>query len=302
MKDPGRAFGPASADRLSYLIITPARNEEAFLEMTVQSVISQTVLPKRWIIVSDGSTDRTDEIARKYSSQYDWIEWIRMSEHDDRQFAAKVHCFRAGYQRVKELEFDIVGNLDADLSFEPDYFAYLLEKFSLNPELGVAGTPFVEDSSSAYDYRFTNIEHVSGACQLFRRECFESIGGYTPIKGGGIDWVAVTTARMKGWKTRTFTDKTIRHHRKMGTGKASPLGARYRLGRQDYYLGNHPLWQVLRMFYQMKSKPFVIGGLVLFWGYAAAGLQRRKRPVPEELVAFIRREQIERLWKKSRLR
>jgi len=302
MKDPARAPHPVAADRLSYVLITPARNEEAFLEETIRSVISQTVLPKRWVIVSDGSTDRTDEIARKYSSQYAWIEWIRMPEHADRQFAAKVHCFRAGYQRVKDLEFDIVGNLDADLSFEPDYIEYLLDKFSQNPDLGVAGTPFLEDSSSPYDYRFTNIEHVSGACQLFRRECFESIGGYAPIKGGGIDWVAVTTARMKGWKTRTFADKTIRHHRKMGTGKAKPLGARYSLGQQDYYLGNHPLWQVLRMFYQMKYKPFVIGGLILFWGYAAAGLQRRKRPVPEELVAFIRREQIERLWKKSRLR
>jgi glycosyltransferase involved in cell wall biosynthesis len=302
MNDPGRAPDPVAVTRLSYALITPARNEEVFLEKTIQSVISQTVLPKRWIIVSDGSTDRTDEIARKYSSQYNWIELVRMPEHDDRQFAAKVHSFRAGYQRIKDLDFDIVGNLDADLSFEPDYIEYLLEEFSRNPELGVAGTPFVEDSSSTYDYRFTNIEHVSGACQLFRRECFESIGGYIPIKGGGIDWVAVTTARMKGWKTRTFTDKTIRHHRKMGTGKANPLGARYSLGRQDYYLGNHPLWQVLRMFYQMKYKPFVIGGLFLVLGYAAAGLQRRKKPVPEELVAFIRREQIERLWKKSRLR
>jgi len=302
MNDSGRARDPVAADRLSYALITPARNEEAFLEMTIRSVLAQTVLPKRWIIISDGSTDRTDEIARKYSSRHNWIELVRMPEHDDRQFAAKVHCFRAGYQRIKDLEFDIVGNLDADLSFEPDYIEYLLDKFSQNPDLGVAGTPFVEDSSSTYDYRFTNIEHVSGACQLFRRKCFESIGGYTPIKGGGIDWVAVTTARMKGWKTRTFTDKSIYHHRKMGTGKANPLGARYSLGRQDYYLGNHPLWQIFRMFYQMKYKPFVIGGLVLFWGYAAAGLQRRKRPVPEELVAFIRREQIERLWKKTRLR
>jgi len=301
MSDPSKPSGRA-ADPPSYVLITPARNEEAFLEGTIRSVVSQTVLPKRWVIVSDGSTDRTDEIAREYCSRHGWMELVRRPEHADRQFAAKVHCFRAGYNRVKDLEFDIVGNLDADLTFEPDYIAYLLDKFSRNPRLGVAGTPFVEGESSAYDYRFTNIEHVSGACQLFRRECFESIGGYTPIKGGGIDWVAVTTARMKGWTTRTFTDKTIRHHRTMGTGKARPLGARYSLGRQDYYLGNHPLWQVFRTFYQMKYKPYVVGGLALFWGYAAAGLQRRKRPVPDELVAFIRREQVERLWKKTRLR
>ena len=297
--------GPSTASaagRLSYVLVTPARNEEAFLENTIRSVIAQTVVPKRWVIVSDGSTDRTDEIARHYAVQHSWMELIRMPEHADRQFAAKVHCFRAGYERVRDLEFDIVGNLDADLTFEPDYVEYLLAKFSENPRLGVAGTPFVEGPSSTYDYRFTNIEHVSGACQLFRRECFESIGGYTPIKGGGIDWVAVTTARMKGWQTRTFTEKTLRHHRIMGTGRASRLGARYSLGQQDYYLGNHPLWQLSRMFYQMKFRPYIVGGLALFWGYAIAGLQRRKKPVPEELVTFIRREQIERLREKARLR
>ena len=218
---------------ISYVLITPARNEEAYIEETINSVIMQTQLPLRWIIVSDGSTDRTDEIARAYSARHAWIEVIRMPEHDDRQFAAKVHSFNAGYRRIAGLEFDIVGNLDADLSFEPDHFEYLLGKFSRDPELGVAGTPFVEDSSSSYDYRYTNIEHVSGACQLFRRKCFKSIGGYVPIKGGGIDWVAVTTARMKGWKTRTFTERRVYHHRKMGTGKASLLGARYSLGRQD---------------------------------------------------------------------
>jgi len=292
----------SAAGRLSYVLVTPARNEEAFLENTIRSVIAQTVVPKRWVIVSDGSTDRTDEIARHYAVQHSWMELIRMPEHADRQFAAKVHCFRAGYERVRDLEFDIVGNLDADLTFEPDYVEYLLAKFSENPRLGVAGTPFVEGPSSTYDYRFTNIEHVSGACQLFRRECFESIGGYTPIKGGGIDWVAVTTARMKGWQTRTFTEKTLRHHRIMGTGRASRLGARYSLGQQDYYLGNHPLWQLSRMFYQMKFRPYIVGGLALFWGYAIAGLQRRKKPVPEELVAFIRREQIERLREKARVR
>jgi len=292
----------SAAGRLSYVLVTPARNEEAFLENTIRSVIAQTVVPKRWVIVSDGSTDRTDEIARHYAVQHSWMELIRMPEHADRQFAAKVHCFRAGYERVRDLEFDIVGNLDADLTFEPDYVEYLLAKFSENPRLGVAGTPFMEGPSSTYDYRFTNIEHVSGACQLFRRECFESIGGYTPIKGGGIDWVAVTTARMKGWQTRTFTEKTLRHHRIMGTGRASRLGARYSLGQQDYYLGNHPLWQLSRMFYQMKFRPYIVGGLALFWGYAIAGLQRRKKPVPEELVAFIRREQIERLREKARVR
>jgi GT2 family glycosyltransferase len=159
----------------------------------------------------------------------------------------------------------------------------------------VAGTPFIEDASQHYDYRFTNIEHVSGACQLFRRECFEAIGGYLPIKGGGIDWVAVTTARMKGWKTRTFTEKTIFHHRTMGTGKGNILMARFRLGKEDYYEGSHPLWELFRATYQMKFSPLVLGGLFIFSGYLAAFLQGMDRPVSPELIAFYRKEQMQRL-------
>lgn len=222
-----------------YILITPARNEEAFIEQTIKSVVGQTILPLKWVIVSDGSTDRTDEIVRGYLPANPWIDFIRMPEHGDRQFAAKVQCFSAGYENVKGLDFDIIGNLDADISFDKEYFKFLMDQFTEDSRLGVAGTPDVEDGKH-YDYRFTNIEHVSGACQLFRRSCFEEIGGYAPIKGGGIDWVAVNTARMKGWKTRTFTDKTCLHHRKIGTGNTSPTMTWYRQGRKDYFLGNHP--------------------------------------------------------------
>ncbi len=284
-----------SNKKLSYVLITPACNEEAYIEGTIQSVISQTVLPERWVIVSDGSTDRTDDIVKRYLANNPWMELIRMPEHRDRHFAAKVNSFNAGYEKVKDLQYDIIGNLDADLSFEKDYIEFLLEKFILYPELGVAGTPFIEDSSEQYDYNFTNIEHVSGACQLFRRECFEEIGGYTPIKGGGIDWVAVTTARMKGWRTRTFTEKTIFHHRKMGTGKGNILSARFRLGKEDYYEGSHPLWEVLRAFYQMQFSPFIVGGLFIFLGYTTAFLQRMERPIPAELIGFYQKEQMQRL-------
>ena len=278
----------------AYLLITPARNEGAYIEKTIKSVISQTILPKRWIIVSDGSTDRTDEIVRRYEQRYDWIELVRRPEHMDRQFAAKVHCFNAGYEKVKDIEYDIIGNLDADISFDADYFEFLLAKFAERPKLGVGGTPFVEGLES-YDYRFTNIEHVSGACQLFRRECFEEIGGYIPIKGGGIDWAAVTTARMKGWETRTFTEKNCFHHKKLGTGSNGALMAIFKHGQKDYFLGGHPVWEVFRACYQMKSRPFIISGLLLLSGYAWAYLRRVERPVSNDLVRFIRREQMHRL-------
>ena len=280
--------------QLKYALITPAYNEEAYIEKTIQSVITQTVLPEKWVIVSDGSTDRTDEIVEQYLAANTWIELVRRSEHSDRQFAAKVHAFNAGYEKLNGLQYDIVGNLDADISFEKDYIEFLLEKFEQITELGVAGTPFVEGSSH-YDYRFTNIEHVSGACQLFRRKCFEQIGGYTPIKGGGIDWVAVTSARMKGWQTRTFTEKTCFHHREMGTGGTSTLNARFKLGKEDYYLGGHPLWALFRAFYQMKSKPYIIGGLILLAGHTWSFIRRVQRPISKELIKFHRKEQLTRL-------
>jgi len=278
----------------SYVLITPARNEEVNIERLIQSVILQIVLPAKWVIVSDGSTDRTDEIVQQYLKENSWIELLRMPEHKDRHFAAKVNCFNAGYKKVKNLQYDIIGNLDADISFEEDYFKFLLNKFAEIPELGVAGTPFVEGSGH-YDYRFTNIEHVSGACQLFRRECYEEIGGYIPIEGGGIDWTAVTTARMKGWKTLTFTEKFCFHHRKMGTGNSNQFFKWFRHGKKDYYLGGHPLWQIFRSVYQMKSKPYLIGGLLLMIGYTWALIRNVERPIPKDLILFHRQEQLTRL-------
>ncbi|MGD0236929.1 MAG: glycosyltransferase family 2 protein [Syntrophorhabdales bacterium] len=286
----------STGNSLIYVLITPARNEEGNIGNTIESVISQTVLPKKWVIVSDGSTDRTDEIVKGHLPGNPWIEFVRVPEHRDRQFAAKVQCFNAGYERVKGLDFEILGNLDADISLDRGYFEFLMDKFTEDSKLGVAGTPYVEDGKH-YDYRFTNIEHVSGACQLFRRSCFEEIGGYVPIKGGGIDWVAVTTARMKGWKTRTFTDKTCLHHRKIGTGNTSPMLTWFKQGRKDYFLGNHPLWEVFRTLYQITRRPYVIGGAFLLAGYARAGLKGETRPISTELIRFIRGEQMGRLKK-----
>jgi len=284
---------------LTYVLVTPARNEEAFIEGTIRSVVAQSVRPVRWVIVSDGSTDRTDDIVRKYAAQYEWIELFRMPEHRDRQFAAKAHCFNAGYERLKTLRFDLVGNLDADITFEPDYYDFILGRFSEMPELGVAGTPFVEDfqhpERHSYAHKSANLDHVSGACQMFRRECFEAIGGYVPIKGGGIDWTAVTTARMKGWKTRTFLDRVCFHHRKMGTANRNRLAARFKHGQEDYYVGGHPLWQLFRGVFQMRERPYVLGGLCLVLGYFWGWVTRINSPVPVQLRAFHRREQMARL-------
>jgi biofilm PGA synthesis N-glycosyltransferase PgaC len=285
------------APTLKYLLITAARNEEAFIELTIQSVVNQTVRPVRWIIVSDGSTDHTDEIVGRYATQHNWIELYRVPERKTRDFGGKANCFNSAYSRAKQLEFDVVGNVDADLSFEKDYYEFLMQKFAEDPKLGVGGTPFCEDGRT-YDYRFSSKDHVSGAAQMFRRVCFEEIGGYVPVKGGGIDAIAVLTARTKGWHTQTFTDKVCEHHRPMGSANhRQKIAANFKLGQTGYRLGYHPVWQVFRTIYQMGRKPYVAGGLALFAGYFWAMARRVERPIGPEVIAFQRRDQMRRLLK-----
>ena len=280
---------------LRYLVITPARNEEAFLELTIQSMVKQTVLPVRWLIISDGSTDRTDEIAARYAAQHDWIELFRMPERKTRDFGGKARCFNTGYQHIKHLPHDVIVSLDADITFDPGYFEFLLEKLALNSGFGVVGTPFSEGGMT-YDYRFSSSDHVSGACQVFRRECFEVIGGYVEAKGGGIDVVAVLTARMKGWRTQTFVEMTCEHHRPMGSANhRDKLTMNFKLGQRQYCLGFHPVWQVFRSVYQMSRKPYITAGAALCAGYFVAMLKRTPRLISPELVAFQRRDQMRRL-------
>jgi glycosyltransferase involved in cell wall biosynthesis len=280
---------------VSYVIVSPARNEAQFIELTLQSVVAQKMLPMRWVIVSDGSTDATDEIVAGYAARYPWIRLVQMPKRERRDFAGKVHAFNAGYAQVQDLDYDVVVSLDADISFDSDYFSFLLEKLQADPALGLVGTPFQETTGQVYDYRFVSIDHVSGACQVFRRECYQAIGGYLPIKGGSIDHIAVISARMKGWKTRTFTEKVCLHHREMGTAQRGLLRSKFRLGLKDYNVGNHPLWEVMRGLRQMTRRPRILGGFALVTGYCWAMLHGIRRPVSPALVAFHRREQMQRL-------
>jgi biofilm PGA synthesis N-glycosyltransferase PgaC len=278
---------------VNYLLITPARNEAPFIGRTIESVVAQTVLPVRWVIVSDGSTDGTDDIVRRYSVDHPWIRLVRMPERGERHFAGKVHAFNAGLATAVGVDYGVIASLDADISLAPDHFAFLLARLEADPRLGLVGAPFSD--RFAYDYRFVSIEHVSGACQVFRRACFEEIGGYVPVKSGGIDHIAVLTARMKGWKTRTFTEKACLHHRDIGSAEHGALAAKFRAGAQDYRLGGHPLWELFRTAYQVTRRPVVVGGLAVLAGYLWSAVRGVERSISRELMVFRRREQMQRL-------
>lgn len=293
------ASSPGSAklfDSHSYVLVTAARDEALFIEETIRSVVGQTVRPLKWVIVSDGSTDGTDDIVRNHAAAHPWIQLVRMPDRAMRHFAGKALAFKAGVDALADVPYAAIGNVDADISFDRHYFAYLLRKLAANPALGVVGTRFT-DATLDYDYRFVNIDHVSGPCQLFRRVCFEDIGGYVPSALGGVDHIAVVTARMKGWQTRTFLGQVFVHNRAMGSQDRSILAARFRTGAKDYALGGHPLWQICRTVYQMRQKPYFSGATMLMAGYITARVLRIRRPVTPEVVQFHRHEQMQRLKK-----
>ncbi|MBV8587849.1 MAG: glycosyltransferase family 2 protein, partial [Verrucomicrobia bacterium] len=280
---------------VKYGIITAARNEEKFIESTIRSVVDQTLGPERWVIVDDGSTDRTAEIVDSYARRYAWIELVRRPQREDRSFSGKAFAVNTAFERLGSFNLDVVVNLDADVSFEPGYMAFLMEKFSADPQLGVAGTPFIEEGYDSQRDSFEGENYVAGPCQLFRYTCFKEIGGYVPNKAGGVDWIAVMMARMRGWKVRSFPDKRFQHHRSMGTAERGVIAATFSYGEKDYYLGGSPIWQLFRVVYRMTKKPIFIGGLALLSGYCWAAVRRIQRPVTPELMRFHRREQMRKL-------
>lgn len=273
-----------------YVVVTPAHNESETILKVMECLAVQTILPARWVVVDDASTDQTADLVRTAQAQFDWIDLIRLQREGDRNFGGKARGFNAGVDLLRHLPFGYLANLDADVTFPPDYFAYLLACLEADPRLGIVGTPFREDGFEGYDYRFTNPEHVSGACQVFRRACLEEVGGYQSIPSGGVDWVAATTARMLGWRTLTCPNRVLMHHRRIGTGNRHWGNVQLRQGRKDYMLGNGMGWQLLRCLYQVRYRPYVTGALLMWIGYMQYALLRKPRPISARLVEFVRTE------------
>ena len=283
---------------MNYVLITSARNEESVIRETLESVVRQSRLPDRWVIVDDGSTDATGAIVQEYCERHAWIDLVRRPPRVERSFAGKANAVNQALERIRAagVKFDVVGNLDADVSFEADYMEFLLARFAENTSLGVAGTPFTQEGG--YDSTRDSFEgqnYVAGPFQLFRDECFRDIGGYVANHAGGVDWIAVMTARMKGWTVTAFPEKRFHHHRPMGTAERGRAKAMFSYGQKDYYLGGSPVWQLVRSAYQTTKRPLIVGGLSLLAGYVWATLSRMPRAVSPELMRFHRAEQMRKL-------
>lgn len=278
-----------------YILITPARNEEDYIKLTIQSVCNQTLLPKMWIIVSDGSTDKTDEIVQQYSTNISYIKFISARSIGRRSFGSKVKAFNNGYKLIREHNYNFTGNLDADVSFAPDYFEKLLERFNQHPKLGIGGGIIQELVHGRYITQNISKNSVAGAVQLFRRECFNQIGGYLPMPMGGIDAAAEITARKNGWEVKTFPDLKVLHHRRVANADGKILRARFRQGQMYQTLGYHPLFQVLRSIGRFLDPPYLVGSAAMMMGFLWNTMMLRQPTLKPDVVSYLRDEQIKRL-------
>jgi biofilm PGA synthesis N-glycosyltransferase PgaC len=274
-----------------YVIITPAHNEEAFIEKTISSMISQTVRPLKWIVVNDNSTDRTAEIAEQYAKQYDFLQLVNLSRSDGRNFGNKVRAFNYGLNEAKLYDYQYIGNLDADISFETDYFEKILCAFDRYPNLGIAGGMVSTRIDDKFVSQNVALDSVAGAVQMFRRECFEQIGGYIALPQGGIDAAAEIMARMQGWKTRTFPELRVLEFRRTGTATARPLVSKVKEGQRFQALGYSFLFLCLRCVYRLTDRPIIVGSAATFYGYVKGAVKGDSNALPPNVVQYLRAEQ-----------
>lgn len=281
---------------LNYVLITAARNEQSYIEATIRSVLEQSVVPLKWVIVSDGSTDETDSIIRRYAVSNEFIDLVRKdTSQKQKGFASKVAAIHLGYERLKELEYDFIGNLDADLSFKADYFQQLLKRFEDNQRLGIGGGYIYENLGGRFRARPTNTEEsVAGGIQLFRRNCYDAIGGLQPLVLGGEDWCAEIMGRIAGWEVRAFPDLEVLHHKRSVTARGA-LRENFRLGLLDHSFGSLALFEFVKCVKRVVEQPYFIGALLRLVGYAWGSSSRRKMVLSKAQIDFLRAEQTNRI-------
>ena len=278
-----------------YVIVTPANNEERCIRKTIESVIAQTIKPSKWIIVDDGSEDRTSAIVKEYLPANEFIRLANLKRSSRRSFSRKVEAFNAGLRLAEGTQYSYIGNLDADISFAPEYFENILAEFDKDPKLGIGGGIVYTTVGQGFSTYDTYLGSVGGAVQLFRRTCFEQIGGYIPLERGGIDAAAEIMARMKGWTVKKFPENKVWEHRPTGSVGNGVLKAMFKLGIRFHTLGYSSGFFILRSVSKAKDRPFLFGSAAMLLGFLWAKLTRYPLGLPAETVSYLRAEQMKRL-------
>ncbi len=272
--------------------MTAARNEAAFLPGLLESVYSQTVRPTRWVIVSDSSTDDTNALVAEAGKAHRFIQQVSTKGEAKRTFRSKALAFLAGYDALRAAGYQFIGNLDADVTFEPDYYERLMVEMVRNPRLGVASGVCWDKTSTGFRCVTISHNHAVGAVQFFRRECFETIGGYRPVSVGGLDSLAERMARMRGWETRAFSDLKVYHHKPVDSATArTAVRKAYRAGLTEYHIGTTPLFAVAKAVRRWRDHPTAASVVIRLLGYFVSCFRQVKRDAPPELVAYLKSEQ-----------
>jgi biofilm PGA synthesis N-glycosyltransferase PgaC len=277
-----------------YVVITPVRDEEAYLPLSIESIVRQTIRPVEWVIVNDGSRDRTPEIIEEAASKYPWIRAIHRTDRGYRKWGAGIiEAFYDGFNSLTCKDWDFMSKLDGDLSFEPGYFEGTFKKFAENPRIGIGGGVLYHYEAGRKVLERNPTFHVRGGAKIFRRECWDALGGLWV--GPGSDTVDEVKANMLGWTTMSFAELHMIHHRPTGASWG-PWGGVAKDGTISYVLGYHPLFMLAKSFANLARRPYVVVSTALLYGYVTACVQRVPRVNDPELIRYLRNQQLARLF------
>ncbi|MEN6350234.1 MAG: glycosyltransferase family A protein [Syntrophomonas sp.] len=281
------------ADIRKYVIVTPVRDEQEYIEKTINSVIFQTLQPLQWIIVNDGSTDDTGIIIDNYAKAYPWIKAVHRFNRGARVAGGGViEAFYDGYGAISEAGWEFIVKLDGDLTFEPGYFKDCIGEFDKELDIGIGGGDIYHEIKGSFVLEKNPLFHVRGATKIYKRECWEAIGGL--IKTPGWDTIDEVKANMLGWKTRSFNHLKVIHHRFTGAADGTWRNAT-KNGKANYISGYHPIFMLAKCMKRIFEKPYLIGALGLFYGFMSGYLNKIPQIDDKKLISYLRKQQLKRL-------
>jgi len=280
--------------RTKYVVISPVRDEEAHIQELVDSVVCQSVRPVEWVLVNDGSTDRTGSILDGSSERYPWIHVVHRPNRGFRKpGGGVVQAFYDGYRALRTNDWEFLVKLDGDLSFHPDYFEKCFQQFASDPWLGIGGGDIYNEVEGELQLEVNPRFHVRGATKIYRKACWEAIGGLWVASGW--DTIDEVKANMFGWNTYSFPELHLHHHR--FTGAADGLVRdRLKHGEVCYISGYHPLFVLASCFYRVAQKPVLIGSAATIYGYLKAHWTHLPRVEDHSYLQYIRSQQLRRLF------
>jgi glycosyltransferase involved in cell wall biosynthesis len=290
---------------MNYVIVTPAYNEAGYITKTIEAILAQTVKPFMWIIIDDGSTDQTGAVVKGYTSQYPWIRYVRRVKDDSQSYySSNVYAIYEGIKQLQGQQYDFLAILDADISLPSDYYQQILNRMEADSNLGIASGVYIDRIGEDRFRKVLNDRRSTPkALMVFKKQCYEEIGGFVAMKYGGEDTCACFMARMKGWKVWSFPDVVAVHNKPVGTGHAKNLiKIRFRQGVGEYFMATHPLFVILKSLRRcIKEPPVLIGGLIRLSGFIYAHFMGQKRQISDDLIRFIRSEQWMRVFARNRI-